>query len=272
MEQGFLSLNQILNNPLDMEIDIENVEIGEDVFEQYNYDELRGLLDDPELREPFIKFLVEQAKINAPELKSLAYNLEVTERSIELYGKGRYYPTVALQGQYNRTFSRHGAGSDAAPGASLLDDNYNLGANVSIPIFNQNLNNINQQTAIIQKDQLNINKANTELAIAANVRFNVFNIITQISNIELSKISEITAEESLDLTQTAYSSGSVNIIQLIDAQNNYLNAQLARTNAVYNYLINALQLERSLGYYFLLNSEADNDQFKQRFLTFLNNN
>ncbi|MEO1262917.1 MAG: TolC family protein [Bacteroidota bacterium] len=273
LEQGFIGLNQVLNNPLNMEIDVEDALIGEGVFEQYNYDNLSSLLDDPQLREPFVEFLVEEAKKNAPELKSLGHNLEATERSMELYGKGRYYPTVAVQGQYNRTFNRNGKGSEPIPGfGGLVDGYYTVGANVSMPIFNQNLNNINQQIASIQKDQININRANTELAISANVRFNVLNLINQLSNIQLSEVSESAAEESLDLVQTAYSSGSVNIIQLIDAQNNYLNAQLARANAVYNFLINALELERSMGFYFLMNTEEENAAFRQRFIAYLNNN
>ena len=100
----------------------------------------------------------------------------------------------------------------------------------------------------------------------------MLSIINQISNIELSKISEQTAQEALELTQTAYSSGSVNIIQLIDAQNNFLNAQLARASAIYNFMINAIQLERTMGYYFLLNSKEDNAEFQQRFLGFINTN
>ena len=118
--------------------------------------------------------------------------------------------------------------------------------------------------------ELNINVENTELAISANVRNGVLNLVNEISNIELSKVSEETAKEALELTQTSYSNGAVTIIQLIDAQNNYLNAQLDRANAIYNYLINALQLERFLGYYFLLNSKENNDAFTQRFLEFLN--
>ncbi|MBW1296053.1 TolC family protein, partial [Aquimarina litoralis] len=74
-----------------------------------------------------------------------------------------------------------------------------------------------------------------------------------------------------ELTQVSYTSGAVSVIQLIDAQNNYLNAQLASTNAAYNFLINSLQLERFLGYYFLMNSKEDNLAFTQRFLEFLNN-
>ncbi|MEM7382089.1 MAG: TolC family protein, partial [Bacteroidota bacterium] len=270
LEQGFISFNQVLNNPTGMEIDVEDVDMDDEIFSEYNYDQLVSLLDDSTLRDPFIEFLIEEAYKNAPELRVLDYNLEATDRNVKLNSYGRLLPTLALQGQYNRTFSRSGAGSVAPVGFPQVDSNYNLGLSLSIPIINQNLTNINRQTAIIQKEQLEINKENTTLAISANVRNGVLGLVNQLSNISLSQVSEEAAKEALDLTQTSYSSGAVNIVQLLDAQNNYLNAQLARTNAVYNFLLNALQLERFLGYYFLLNSEEDNNAFRQRIFEFLN--
>ncbi|MCD2257798.1 TolC family protein [Psychroserpens luteolus] len=270
LEQSFVTLNQLLNNPVNTEISIEDVNLDQGFLQQYNYDSFIDLLDNPKLREPFIEFLIQESKNNAPELKALDYNLDATERNIKLNSYGRFLPTIALQGQYNRVFDRNGIGSKAPPGTSFLDDNYNIALNVSIPILNSNQTNINRQTAIIQKDQLNINKENTELALSANIRNSVLNIINQISNIELSKVSEETAKEALDLTQTSYSNGAVNIVQLIDAQNNYLSARVASVSAVYNYLINALQMERFLGYYFLLNDQAKNNEFNQRFLEYLN--
>lgn len=271
LEQSFIFLNQLLNNPLEKEIDIDNVVLDKGIFEEYNYDQLVSLLDNPTSREPFIDFLTEEAKKNAPELKSLQYNLEAIERNLKLNSSGRFLPTLSVQGQYNSTFSRSGAGSTPPDGFTVLDNNYNVAASISIPIINQNQTNINRQTNIIQKEQLNINKENTQLAIDSNIRTGVLNVINQISNIELSKVSEEAAKESLELTQVSYTSGAVSVIQLIDAQNNYLNAQLASTNAAYNFLINSLQLERFLGYYFLLNSKEDNLAFTQRFLEFLNN-
>lgn len=272
LEQGFVILNQLLNNPVNYEIDVEDVELDKGIFEKYNYDRITELLDDPALREPFIDFLIKEAQENAPELKSLDYNLKATDRNIKLNGVGRFLPTLALQGQYNRTFSRSGVGSTFPQGfPASPDGNYNVGLSLSIPILNSNQTNIQRQTAVIQKEQLQLNQENTQLAIAANVRNGVLNLINQITNIELSKISEETAKESLELSQTAYASGAVNVVQLLDAQNNYLNAQLARISATYNYLVSSLQLERYLGYYFLLNSDSDNDKFRQRFLEFLNN-
>ncbi|WP_435260900.1 TolC family protein [Tenacibaculum sp. nBUS_03] len=271
LEQGFIGLNQLLNNPLEMRIEIDDPKLDEGLYKDYNYAQLTELLDNPTTREPFISFLIEEAKKNAPELKSLDYNLKATNRNIKLSGSNRFIPTVALQGQYNRTFGRNGVGSTLPAGTAFINGNYNAGLNVSIPIFNQNQNTINKQTAIIQKDQIEINRQNSELYIAANVRNGVLNLINEISNIELSKVSELTAKESLELTQSSYQEGAVNFVQLIDAQNNYLNAQLSKANAVYNFLINAIQLERNIGYYFLLHSKAENDNFTQRFQDYLLN-
>ena len=271
LEQGFLLLNQLLNNPTNYQIDVVEANFDDGLFKEYNYEDLFGLLDNPTLHEPFIDFLIEEAYKNAPELRSLDYSLQATDRSVKLNGYGRFLPTLALQGQYNSTFNRSGEGSTAPTSFSLVDNYYNAGVSLSIPIVNQNLSNVNRQTALIQKQQLEINRDNLELGIAVNIRSGVFNLINQMSNIQLSKISEETAAEALDLTQASYASGAVNIVQLLDAQNNYLNAQLSRTNAVYNFLINTLQLERYLGNYFLLNSVEKNAEFKQRFFEFLNN-
>lgn len=270
LEQGFIGLNQLLNNPVALEIDVEDVTLDEGIFERYDYTQFTDVLDDPTLREPFVEFLIEEANKNAPELRALDYNLDATERNIRLNGFGRLLPTLALQGQYNNTFNRSGAGSTAPAGFTLLDNNYNAVVSVSIPIINQNLSNINKQTAIIQKEQLEISKENTQLNIATNLRSAILDMVNQVTNISLSKVSEETAKEALELTQTSYSNGAVNIVQLLDAQNNYLAAQLSRTNATYNFLINSLQLERYLGYYFILNSEEKNNEFRQRFFEYFN--
>ncbi|MEO1012468.1 MAG: TolC family protein [Bacteroidota bacterium] len=268
MQQSFIAINQLLNNPIDFELDVVNAQLGQGVFAEYNYEELAEILDNPLLMEPFIAFLIQEAKDNSPELESLDYNLKAVERNFKLNSYGRLIPTVALQGNYNQNFNQWGAGSlDLDPA-----DNYNIGVNISLPIFNQFRNNINKQTAKIQQEQLEINVENTELALEANVSNAVLNIVNQISNITLSEVAANAAKESLDLVQSSYSEGAVSIIQLIDAQTNYLQAQLGQANATYNFLLNTIQLERFMGYNFLLHTEAENNAFRQRFTEFLDAN
>ncbi len=269
LEQAFYSINQLVGESIDREIDVEDAAIEEGVFENYNYDQIREYIDDPSSRKIFVDFLLEEAMRNAPELRNLDYNISAVDRNIQLNGTRFFLPTLAAQAQYNQTFDQWGAGAPP-PEAMTIDNYYSVGLNLSIPIFDQNSRRINKQTGILQKEQLEIGRSNSELAIERNVHDAVLDLINQITNIELSKISVQTAEEGLELTQTAYSTGAVNIVQLIDAQSNFLQAQLVRANANYNYLLSSLGMERSIGYFFLLHTDEENNAFLFRYLDFQN--
>ncbi len=272
LEQRFFAINQLMNQPIDREIDIEEATIEEGIFESYSYNELKELLDDPKLRPALVDFLIEESKRNAPELKNIGYIMEANERNYRLNTAGRFVPTVSLRGQYNLAISESGKGSEFPAGiAAPPGGTYNVGVNLSLPIFQQNQRNINRQSAIIQRDQLNLDKANIELNLEASINSLVLNLVNQIANIEISKISEETAKESLELTQNNYSEGAIPLIQLIDAQNNYLQAQLTRATANYNYLLTSIQLERIIGYFFLMNTPQNNQDFIQRANTFILN-
>ncbi len=262
--QAFFTINQLMNTSINKAIDIEDAILSEGVFKNYKYEDFYDILDNPKLQPALIEFLVTEAKKNAPELKNIDYNLNVTNRNYRLNDTGRFIPTVALQGQYNLALSQSGKGSMVPIGfPTAPDGTYNIGLNVSLPIFSQNQRNINRQTAKIQEEQLGFEKQNIELNIEKNVNDIILDLISQIANIEISKVAEDTAKESLDLTQNAYKQGAVPVIQLIDAQTNYLQAQLGRATANYNYLLTSMQLERAIGYFFLVNTEAENQQFIQ---------
>ncbi len=270
-KQSLNTINQLLNNKISNPIDLEDAELSEGVFKEYNYQKLFGLLDDPKIQTKLIEFLVQEAKINAPELKTIDYNIDAVDRNYKLNGYGRLIPTIALQGQYNHLFSQSGEGVGSISGVVPPDSNYNVGLNISLPIFQQNRRNINRQTAKIQGEQLNTQKENIALLVEKNVNDVVLELVNQISNIQISKIAEETAKESLDLTQNAYENGAIPVIQLIDAQTNYLQSQLASATANYNYLITSMQLERSIGYFFLMHSENENSSFTERAMEYILN-
>ena len=270
LEQGYNSLNFILNNPIDLEIEVEDVDLEDEIFKIYRYDSFLQFIDRPELRKTFIDFLTFEAINNNPDLKTIDYNLEALNRSVKLYSSGRFVPTVGVQGQYYYEFSRSGAGTEFPPGFGAFPDNYyNLGINVSIPIIDQNLQNIKKRSSLIQTDQLEIQRQEFTLNLRQNVKNIVLNIMNEITNIEISEITLEAAEESLALTQASYSEGAVPIVQLLDAQNNFLQAKLTKVNATYNYLMAISDLERVLGMFVLLNSEEDNQALIERFNNFI---
>lgn len=268
LQLAYVEINRQINRPLDTPIAVADAKLGEGVFEAYNYNNLSEVLDNPQMRQPFIEFLVEEGKRNLPEFKVIDRSLEAAERNIRYNTTGRFLPELGLQGAYNYDFNQWGAGAgDIRPKGF-----FTAGVNLRLPVFQQNNFSINRQTAEIQQDQLQIQKAGLALDNETAIREVVLNLINQISNIKLSAISAEAAREALELTRESYTAGAVNIVQLIDAQNNLLRAQLAQSNAIYNFLLNATQLERLIGYSFLLHTPEENADFERRFIEYFDQN
>ncbi len=260
LNQSFNELNQILNNPIGFKIDVLN----KDFRNPDQKDDLKffNMLDDPFLRERFTCFVEEKAIENAHELKSLQHNISASKRTAMLHQRSKFLPTIGLQSQYNHTFSKGGQGTKFPTGfAGTPDGYYNVGVQLSLPLFNKKQRNINRQKSYIQRDQLNIQKNETIVSIKRNVNDIILSIVSQFSNIELSKISTEATKESLELTQISYSNGAIGITSLIDSQQAYFQAQQQQANADYNFQLSILQLERIMSYFFTLHSDEENETF-----------
>lgn len=265
LTQSFNELNQILNNPTGLRIDVFNTEENEMGQTKKEHWKFFNLLDDPFLREKFTLLVEELAIENAHELKSLQFNISATKHLETLYQRNKFLPTVGLQGQYNHTFTREGAGTNYPIGFTGAPNGYyNLGVQVSLPIFQKNQRNINRQKFFIQQEQLNYQKDETIVAIKKNVNNIILSILSQYSNIELSQVSTESAKESLELMQVSYTNGAIGITSLIDSQQAYFQAQQQQANATYNFQLSILQLERIMSYFFLLHSEEENQAFINR--------
>jgi len=263
--QAYHQINQLLNKPITEQVDVKDTLLSNILNDDASYQYLLQALDDPKQQIVLTQFFIDEAKRNAPEIKNLGYNIEVTKRNYRLNDKGRYIPTVALQGQYNHTFSKSGVGTSVPTGYPVMPDgSYNVGLNLSLPLFQQNTRNINRQTALIQEDQLSLQREDLELNIERNINDMVLDLINEMTNIEISKVDLAFSKESLELSQNEYQNGAIPVIQLIDAQSNYFKAQLANSTAQYNFRIALMKLQRMLGNFFDMNTASENEDFMLR--------
>lgn len=267
LDQGHHAINQLVNQPVSREIDVLDVTMRSGTFTDVDFEEIRLILDDPTLREPFEDWLALEAVANAPELRFFDHNIDAVGRSARLNGLERFLPTIAAGLDLSRTFTQRGAG--VPPAGVFIDEYYSLGVSASIPLFDSNQRRIARQTNLIQQDQLRVDRRSTEIAIERAVRDIVLDLTGGIAGIQLSLSSEEAAGESLELAQSAYASGANTVVELLDAQTNYLGAQLARASATYSFLATAVGLQRLVGHFTMLSSPELNDAYMRRFQTFL---
>jgi outer membrane protein TolC len=75
------------------------------------------------------------------------------------------------------------------------------------------------------------------------------------------QIAADAAKQTLDLVVDAYSRGAATIIDVIDAQNNSLVADETAVEAVFRFMIDLMEAQRSVGILVLHMSESDKDNF-----------
>ena len=82
--------------------------------------------------------------------------------------------------------------------------------------------------------------------------------------IRLSRDAAEAARKNLDLVKDSYSRGVMSILDLLDAQNASLVAELGAANAVYDFIVDLMEVERSVGRFtFFMNPDEVESFFKR---------
>lgn len=264
-------LNAFLNDGLGMEYDVEDVLIDGALFQAFSASELGSYVKGPYELELITEFLIEESKANYPNKKQLTSNMGALDRQRTLNKRLYFTPTVAASATLDNTFWRGGEGSEPAQGMEFVNSSWNIGLNVSIPLFDGNRRAINLQTTKIQQAQLRDQIDNLDRNLEFSVRANTLQLLSASTNINFSKESADNTDQNYKLVQNLYKKGQVNIIQLLDAQTAALNAKLAYALSVYEYVQAFIQLENSIGSYSLISTPERNQSFLDRWEQFLEN-
>lgn len=245
--------------------------IGEDIDGLYDLEELglnseytivdivssqSHLLTNRKAYSKFKKLMTEAAVENSVEIKSLKYLSEAADRSILSAKRSYYHPTVALNGSYKRFIDKSGEGDDHDD--SGYDDNeWNLGVSASIPLYEggKRKAEVNVEKAALRKLQHNRVKA-TKL-VKQRMITSMENARTAYDSYFLAGASAEAADKTLDIVSDLYSRGAVSITDLIDAQNEKLNADTNVASSLYAFLDRIVDLERAYGRFTVFSTDSE---------------
>jgi outer membrane protein TolC len=201
----------------------------------------------------------------SPELQQINNGLKAQKR-IHKSARRRFdSPTVALQGNFTRTLRETGVGETKpalpAPFSSVLKypdkNDWYVGLNVSIPIHEGG----DRKAAVKEADagikKLENDREFLKQRLELNTRVTLEDARASYSSIKLAETRADYASKTLELVQSAYTRGAVNILDLIDAQNASLVAKEASANAIFNFLSDFIKVCRAVGSFdFMLKEES----------------
>jgi outer membrane protein TolC len=156
---------------------------------------------------------------------------------------------------------RDGKGSETVQNIEPVDLSWSIGLNVTLPLFDGNKRAVELAKTNIQQEKLALQKMDLENKIGLNVASKVLNLISKYSNIKFTKISSENAQKNYQLIQNNYRQGTVSVTQLIDAQKSSINARLAYSFSIYEFLMSHVELEHALGFFMEFVPESSKQVF-----------
>ncbi len=237
------ALNNLLHRPIGVVFKTIPATLEHDEV-LFNGSDLEDLIDNERDLLIFQDLYIKLGQQMSPEVAQQDALIAASERQLKASRRSYYVPDVTLQGSRSRIFDESGRQA----GTSLEDENdWEISLNLSLPLYQGGQRKANVLKADYQLNQNKIQREQALRLVEQNVRQFFHEINASYPSIELSELAAMSARQNYELIQDNYSQGVVSIADLIDAQNAALAAEQNAANAVYDFLIDLMNLQRSIG-------------------------
>jgi outer membrane protein TolC len=227
-------------------------------------------LQDPLSFKIFREFMAEEAIRNSPEIKSIDNTLRARDEILKGERRQLGIPDIAVVGGFQHVPFADGVGAEPPPPTGGINFpgrqtfTWQVGAQATLTLFDGTSNYARIRRTFREMDRLRADRAIIAQRLEQDVRSALHQAGFSFANIALTSDAAEASARNLELVTDLYQRGAADIIQLVDAQNQALGAALAAANALYNFLIDALRVQRASGAFSLEGTQEERDDFIQR--------
>jgi outer membrane protein len=179
-----------------------------------------------------------------------------------------------VEGGFQHDYWRAGAGSEPPdPNPSNLPEpdkfGWDVGLFLAIPLSRGGSGVAEMHRAAILVERFQTEFARTEQNIDTGIRTELHSASAALASVSLTRSAAEAAANNLALVTDLYQRGTVDIIRLVDAQTQSLVADLAAANAVYDYLLALLFVNREASHFRNLDTPEAQQDFSRRLNEFV---
>ncbi|MEM7136698.1 MAG: TolC family protein [Myxococcota bacterium] len=266
--QAEIELNRVLNRPLEAPFETPG---GREVRSVLSGSDPRLVkyFDDPFSFKIFREFMALEAIRNSPEIQSIDKRISARTEILKAERRQLGIPDIAIVGGFQHIPYVGGFGATST--TPLPEDfagrqtfAWNVGATASLVLLDGGSNYARIRRTFREIDRFETDRAIIAQNLEADVRSALHQSGSSFANIDLSAQAAEASAKNLELVTDLYQRGAADIIQLVDAQNQALGAALAASNARYDFLIDALRVQRASGSFSLEGSPEERNDFIHR--------
>jgi len=185
---------------------------------------------------PSVDRLVERALLARPDLAAVQARQRRAESEVNLNRALRYPDlTVGLQSEY----------SSGLQGADDLST-FGVGVGVTLPIWNRNRGGIALAQADLRQTEARVRQQERAIRAEIDTALEQFRVSVERAEVVRSQLLPRT-RESLTIAEALYEEGATSLLQLLDAQQAFNEAQLRAHQVLFEYQISRSLLDRAVG-------------------------
>ncbi len=237
-----LAINALLHRPLEEAVATAEVGLDEPVLIS-SQQRLYELIDNPASFRVFRDFVVREGLAAVPELREIDALILAQERTLESARRAYTHPQVSLVASRNDIFARGGARGPNLAGVNDHDTTVML--QLTLPLGTGGARSAQRAKAYEELTGLRVQRQAVAERIEQRTRAALHTARSALTAIRLSRDAANAAEANLDVVRDAYSQGTVSILDLLDAQNAALVAELRAATGVYDFLRSLMEVERA---------------------------
>jgi outer membrane protein TolC/ABC-type uncharacterized transport system substrate-binding protein len=256
-----IALNALLHRPLENLVNTVKVGLDEPVLIT-SQQRLFELIDNPASFRLLRDFVVQDAFASAPELQQFNARINAQEQTLESARNAYWQPTLNLQVDRTETFDRSGAQGASLPG--LDDTETTVAVQLSLPLFTSGARGAQKAKAYEELTGLHVQRQATAERIEQRVRAALHTTRSAYTAIRLSRQAADAAESNFVVVRDAYSRGTISILDLLDAQNAALVADLRAATAIYDFIHALMEVERASGHFDFFQTPEDQAAWFER--------
>ncbi len=241
--QAHNTLNRILHKPQGIRLALREASFNEPfVMTRKEFDQL---IASPADYATFSRFYIDRALRQAPELEQLNAQIVAKQRDLTSQKRSYWLPDFSISGGYTNNLGQSGQGSGPTAGENLND--WSVGVQATLPLFSGGLRRANVSRAGFELRQLESLRFSTEERVEERTRSQLHAARAAYAQIDLSAVAAEASLKNYNLVSDAYARGTVNVIELLDAQDTSLGASAASAESLFNFLTVIMQLQRAVG-------------------------
>jgi outer membrane protein len=177
-----------------------------------------------------------------PSLNKAKFDFESSRAQFGMSRSG-WFPTFSLRGAY----SWSNTDLNEIKNIRKRDYDWSLSASVSFNIFDNFQKNYNLSYAKANRNSAMENYYQTKRDVALELKQAYLNVEEARQTIDLTEQKQASAKEDLDLVQEKYNLGSASILDLLDAEVSFKQAESDRVQALYDFNLAVAQFQKAMG-------------------------